>query len=289
MLLTSPLETFSVGNTIVISRGLIDVLPDEASLAMVLSHELAHIVLGHNLGSKYAFDDRMLFSDESVFTDLGFRHVPEEEAAADKKAIEILKKSPGGGLPNGGKLDTAGLFLRQLSERGSALGALFTAHLGNGFVDGKGQLIRFNALAEAAPKLEPAKLDQIAALPLGGRIKMGVWNDDVQMVKTPPRPSPRPATRCRWKSLRSSRDSPASPSAAAQKTPLPPPTRPPATTELEVLKLRVAVSTSRNWERSQSPAFVFLSLETSTNLQSWVPHLSPLKGGTPPEATDFAD
>src|SRR5580704_2751930 len=64
VLLTSPLETFSVGNTIVISRGLIDVLPDEASLAAVLSHELAHIVLGHNLGSKYAFNDRMLFSDE---------------------------------------------------------------------------------------------------------------------------------------------------------------------------------------------------------------------------------
>ena len=65
VLLTSPLETFSVGNTIVISRGLIDVLPDEASLAMVLSHELAHIVLGHNLGSKFAFNDRMLFSDEA--------------------------------------------------------------------------------------------------------------------------------------------------------------------------------------------------------------------------------
>ena len=51
-MLTSPLETFSVGNTIIVSRGLIDVLPDEASLAMVLSHELAHIVLGHNLGSR---------------------------------------------------------------------------------------------------------------------------------------------------------------------------------------------------------------------------------------------
>src|SRR6266404_2191591 len=61
VLITSPLETFSVGNTIVISRGMIDVLPDEASLAAVLSHELAHIVLGHNLGSQYAFNDRMLF------------------------------------------------------------------------------------------------------------------------------------------------------------------------------------------------------------------------------------
>jgi hypothetical protein len=187
VLLTSPLETFSVGNTIVISRGLIDVLPDEASIAMVLSHELAHIVLGHNLGSKFAFDDRMLFSDDSTFQNLGFRHVPEQEAAADKKAIEMLKNlAAGGGLPNGGKLDTAGLFLRELSERGPVLGALLTPHLGNSFVDGKGQLIRFNALAEAAPKLDSNKLNQIAALPLGGRVKMSVWNDDVQMVKAPP-------------------------------------------------------------------------------------------------------
>ena len=182
VLLTSPLESFSVGNTIVVSRGLIDVLPDESSIAMVLSHELAHIVLGHNLGSKYAFDDRMLFSDDSTFKNLGFRHVPEEEAAADKKAMELPQ-----GLQRryASKLDTAGLFLRELSDRGPALGALLTAHLGNGFVDSKGVLIRFNALAEAAPKLDPAKLDQIAALPLGGRVKMSVWNDDVQMVNHP--------------------------------------------------------------------------------------------------------
>src|SRR6266436_447013 len=87
VLTTSPLETFSVGNTIVISRGMIDVLPDEASLAAVLSHELAHIVLGHNLGSQYAFNDRMLFSDEATYQNLGFKHIPEEEAAADKKAV----------------------------------------------------------------------------------------------------------------------------------------------------------------------------------------------------------
>ena len=73
VLLTSPLETFSVGNTIVISRGLIDVLPDEASLAAVLAHELAHIVLGHNLGSKYAFNDRMLFSDDSTYAESGIQ------------------------------------------------------------------------------------------------------------------------------------------------------------------------------------------------------------------------
>ena len=126
VLLTSPLETFSVGNTIVVSRGLVDTLPDESSLAMVLSHELAHIVLGHNLGSQYAFNDRMLFSDEATYQNLGFKHIPEEEASADKKAIEMLKNSP-----YAQKLDGAGLFLKALNTRAGALSALLTAHLGN--------------------------------------------------------------------------------------------------------------------------------------------------------------
>src|SRR5881398_814667 len=181
VMLTSPLETFSVGNTIVVSRGLIDVLPDEVSLAMVLSHELAHIVLGHNLGSKYAFNDRMLFSDESTYQNLGFRHVPEEEIAADKKAVDLLKNSP-----YAQKLDTAGLFLRELAERGPGLSALLTPHLGNSFTDGKGGVQRLSALMSAAPALEPKKLDQVAALPLGGRVKLNPWTDRVELIKTAP-------------------------------------------------------------------------------------------------------
>ncbi len=43
VLLTSTLESFSIGHTIVMSRGLIDVLPDEASLATALAQELAAI------------------------------------------------------------------------------------------------------------------------------------------------------------------------------------------------------------------------------------------------------
>src|SRR5438874_13788816 len=44
VMLTSPLETFSVGNTIIVSRGLIDTLPDEGSLAMVLSQDRKSVV-----------------------------------------------------------------------------------------------------------------------------------------------------------------------------------------------------------------------------------------------------
>jgi hypothetical protein len=180
VLTTSPLETFSVGNTIVVSRGLIDVLPDEASLAMVLSHELAHIVLGHNLGGQYAFNDRMLFSDEGTYKNLGFKHIPEEEAAADKKAIEMLKASP-----YAQKLDSAGLFIKALQARAPSLTALLQAHLGNNMTE-NGQVTRMAALATSAPALDWTKLDQIAALPLGGRVKLNPWDDRVEMVKSQP-------------------------------------------------------------------------------------------------------
>jgi len=181
VMLTSPLETFSVGNTIIVSRGLIDVLPDEASLAMVLSHELSHIVLGHNLGSKFAFNDRMLFTDESTYQNFGFRHVPEEEIAADKKAMDMLKTSP-----YKQKLYTAALFLKELAVRGPQLSALLTAHLGNNFTDNKGGVARMPTLMNVGPALDPNKLDQIAALPLGGRVKLNAWNDKVELIKAAP-------------------------------------------------------------------------------------------------------
>jgi hypothetical protein len=181
VMLTSPLETFSVGNTIVVSRGLIDVLPDEACLAMVLSHELAHIVLGHNLGSKFAFTDRMLFSDQSTYQNFGFRHSPEEETAADAKALELLKKSP-----YSEKLDSASLFLKELAARAPEIPALLTPHLGNSFANEKGQLVRMVALTTSGPELKPDKLDQIAALPLGGRLKVNPWDDQVELIKSAP-------------------------------------------------------------------------------------------------------
>ena len=180
VLLTAPLETFSVGNTIVISRGLIDVLPDEASLAAVLSHELAHIVLGHNLGSKYAFNDRMLFSDDSTYANLGFKHIPEEETAADKKALDLLNNSP-----YAQKLDNVGLFLKALQTRAPQLSALLTTHLGNPLAE-NGTVNRLAALATKGPALDNNKLDQVAALPLGGRVKINPWDDKAEMVKTAP-------------------------------------------------------------------------------------------------------
>src|SRR5262249_16283094 len=67
VLMTSTLESFTLGHTIVVSRGLIDVLPDEASLAAVLAHELAHVALGHRMDTQFAFFNRTRFDEKETF------------------------------------------------------------------------------------------------------------------------------------------------------------------------------------------------------------------------------
>jgi hypothetical protein len=179
ILLTAPLESFTIGHTIVISRGLLDVLPDEASLAMVLSHELAHIVLGHRMDTKLAFNDKLLFPDEDSFQRLDFKRNAADEEAADTKALELLKSSP-----YKDKLGNAGLFLKALQEKAPELPNLIRPHLGNSLTAGKG--MRMNVLVESAPALDQKKVDQIAALPLGGRVKVDPWSDQVELSKAKP-------------------------------------------------------------------------------------------------------
>ena len=179
ILLTSPLESFTIGHTIVISRGLLDVLPDEASLAMVLAHELSHIVLGHSFDTKLAFNDRLFFPDEESFRRLDFKRSPANEEAADIKAMELLKNSP-----YKDKLGNAGLFLKALQEKAPDLPNLIRPHLGNSFAGGKN--LRMASLLASSPALDEKRLDQIAALPLGGRIKVDPWTDQVELSKAKP-------------------------------------------------------------------------------------------------------
>src|SRR5438067_1766865 len=64
VMMTTTLESYTLGHTIVLSRGLIDVLPDEASLATIIAHELSHVVLGHRMDSNFAFFDQLLIDDK---------------------------------------------------------------------------------------------------------------------------------------------------------------------------------------------------------------------------------
>lgn len=180
VLLTTPLESFTIGHTIVVSRGLLDTLPDEASLAMVLSHELGHIVLGHRLDTKYAFSDRTIFNDEEIFEKIAVLHRPGDEEAADQKGMELMKNSP-----YKDKAASAGLYLRELEERSRHLSALIYPHLGNRMAKGS-DVLKMEPLVQDSPDLDTANIKQLPALPLGSRIKLDPWDDHVEMQKSKP-------------------------------------------------------------------------------------------------------
>ena len=179
VLMTTPLESFTIGHTIVVSRGMIDVLPDEAALAMILTHELAHIVLGHHLNTKLAFNDRMFFPDERTFERMDFARDRNEEEAADKKAVELLNNSP-----YKDKLGNAGLFLKAVQARAPELRNLIRAHLGNSLLNGNAT--KMSSLMTASPQFDPKKADQVAALPLGGRVRVDPWTNQLELIKTKP-------------------------------------------------------------------------------------------------------
>src|ERR1700683_1137913 len=179
VLMTTPLESFTIGHTIVVSRGMIDVLPDEGALAMILTHELAHITLGHHLDTKMAFNDRLFFPETRTFERMDFARDRAEEEAADKKAIELLNNSP-----YKDKLGNAGLFLKAVQARAPALKNLIRAHLGDSLLNGNAT--RMSPLMTASAQFDPKKTDQVAALPLGGRVKVDPWNNQLELIKTKP-------------------------------------------------------------------------------------------------------
>jgi hypothetical protein len=176
VLMTSTLEAFTIGHTIVLSRGLVDVLPDEASLAAILAHELGHVVLGQGMNTKFAFFNSLHFKERDTFRYFEFSRTNEEEQAAQKKANELLSKSP----YNEGF--TAQLFLETLKKRSKDFPNLVSPHLGD-------RLPTSWTIAAAAPSAEQPEAkpgaNATAALPLGGRIKVDPWSDQLQMAKWP--------------------------------------------------------------------------------------------------------
>jgi hypothetical protein len=174
VLLTSRLESFSIGHTIVVSRGLLDVLPDEATLAAVLAHEMANVMGGNPLdANRWGFSNQLIFPDEEAMQRLRFHSSVEPQQVAER-AAELLSNSP-----YKDRLGSAGLFLRQLEQRQRQLPELISPKLGNAVIINQ-------TLTAQAPELAPDQLDQIAALPLGARIKVDPWTNRVEMMKSRP-------------------------------------------------------------------------------------------------------
>ena len=182
-LLTQPLESVAIGNTIVISKSLLDttgvVTQDGAqqmgNLNAILAFQIAHIVLGHRLDTKYAFNDRLLFPSTSVFDRIPMHHTDADNEAAAKKAIELLnaKELEGG-------QQYFGLYLQQLQQRVKALKALNEPMIGDGLVKSDNDpTFWMAAMMSKGPKLDMKDLKQQAAMPLSSFMRFDPWSDQV--------------------------------------------------------------------------------------------------------------
>lgn len=180
VLLTMPLETASVGDTIMISKGLVDVLPSEADLAAMLSFQLAQIALGHQVDTRYAFEDRLLFPDEATFQQIALGHSEADNASAAAKAIQLLKHSV-----YRDKLSEVALFLTEIQQKAGGLKALMTPQLGDSLLkpDGTPWMA---GVTSGTVKITPTNLSQIPALPLGSHLKIDPWDDKVVYMHTAP-------------------------------------------------------------------------------------------------------
>lgn len=174
VLLSTNLEMFSVGDIIVLSRGLIDVVPDEPTMATLLSHGMADAMVPKTYQSQYAFSDVMRLTATEVLQHLSFKEGRTEAVANSAKAMEFLKNSP-----YASESSHAGLFFTQLREKSKSLRRLISPQLGN--------QVYFDAqLMRAAPALQPDNQGQISALPLGSRLKIDPWTGAVSLRKSQP-------------------------------------------------------------------------------------------------------
>src|ERR1700686_1234068 len=177
---TTPMEVATIGHTILISRGLLDALPNEAALAVVLAHALAHATLGHDLDSSFAFNDRMVVPSLQQLPLFDFKHTAEQEREADALGLKILANSP-----YKDSLAEAGLFLKALAKYSKKLPNLTRANLGECLLTDS-RVSFMSPIADAAPALELDNPQQIVALPLGSRVKLDPWAGQLKFVKAQP-------------------------------------------------------------------------------------------------------
>ena len=182
-LLTAPLESIAIGNTIVISKSLIDttaILTQDGAQQMgnlnaILAFQVAHIILAHRLDTKYAFNDRLLFPTNAVFNRIPMHHTDADNTAAAKKALELLSAKE---LADGQQY--FGLYLQQLQQRVKALKALNEPLIGDGLTKSDDdQTFWLAALMPKGPKLDMANLKQQAAMPLSSFLRFDPWTDQV--------------------------------------------------------------------------------------------------------------
>ena len=179
-----------MGHTIIMSRGLLDVLPDEATLAALLAHELSHVLLGHPMDTQFAFFDRIRVDEKEAIRRFALSRPQEQELAANQKGSELLMKSP-----YKDQLANAQTFLQALKSRGKEIPNLISPHLGDSMptnwtiasiapsVEPPTGKTAGTSQVDAVPQANAHQVASIVALPLGGRIKVDPFTGQLRLLK----------------------------------------------------------------------------------------------------------
>jgi len=136
-------------------------------------------VLRHHMDTQFAFLSRVRFDEKGTFRHFDFARTPEEEQEANQKAIELLKKSP-----YKDQSDTAQLFLQALKQRSKEIPNLVSPHLGNRVETN--WIVKSDKPDGEEPADTKPSVKEMAALPLGGHIRLDPWSDQLTFLKSKP-------------------------------------------------------------------------------------------------------
>jgi hypothetical protein len=175
VLLSSRLDLRLLGHTMLISVGCLDTAGDEGTVATILAHGLAEIVMKPTpITAKVAFVKRpaleLLAALETKATD---------EEDVNKYALTLLSKSL-----YGPKLYQAGLFLDGVNDVSPRLATLVP----RAFVDHVGDtagLLRQSEWMRRRPVYDPLREGHFSALPLGSRMAVNRETNRVDLLRAP--------------------------------------------------------------------------------------------------------
>jgi hypothetical protein len=170
---TTPVEMFHLDNTIIVSRGLLEIVPDPSVLAVLLAHEMAHMRIEVVAGNHVDYR-RSLFQDKQTgdFAGFGIKRDKQEERRAAALTCGILNDSAYASAAG-----TAAAFSVQLATLSRQVPNLTRARFGIGLVE-NGRSVHELQLcgSPVQPALQPPPLE------LRGRYLVDVSTGELRLA-----------------------------------------------------------------------------------------------------------
>ena len=177
LLLTTPVELFSIDRTLFISRGLLNLVPDKLTLAGLMAREIAKILLGQSQAptTTAALFDGNRSADSSGF---GLQYTDGDRVMARDQARRLLEMTPYADATN-----LVDAFLLKLARCSLQIPHLSKSRFGPAMFD----TAAFRT--EASARTAPGKSDGLA-LELRGEYGINSWQNELVLSGASPQPEP---------------------------------------------------------------------------------------------------